>query len=173
MTRSRRLLPTLFTVLSLAAAACGDTAQDMPATDETAPPPASAEPTASPASGALLDPNQATRDELLTVPNIDATLADALVQGRPYADMLAVDRVLAGTLSEEQRDSAYTRLWLPLDLNTASAEEILLIPGVGERMQHEFEEYRPYVNIAQFRREMSKYVDDAEVTRLERYVAIR
>jgi DNA uptake protein ComE-like DNA-binding protein len=173
MTRSRRLLPTLITVLSLAAAACGDTAQDMPATDETAPPPAPAEPAATPASGALLDPNQATRDELLTVPNIDATLADALVQGRPYADMLAVDRVLAGTLSEEQRDSAYTRLWLPLDLNTASAEEILLIPGVGERMQDEFEEYRPYVNIAQFRREMGKYVDDAEVARLERYVAIR
>jgi hypothetical protein len=49
----------------------------------------------------------------------------------------------------------------------------MLIPGVGEQMQHEFEEYRPYDNIARFRREIGKYVDDAEVARLERYVAIR
>ena len=173
MHRSRRLLPSLVVLLSLAGAACGETAQDTPATDEAPPPVAPAEPAAAPASGALLNPNQATRDELLTVPNIDATLADALVQGRPYADMLAVDRVLAGTLSEEQRDSAYTRLWLPLDLNTASDEEILLIPGVGDRMLHEFEEYRPYENIEKFRREIGKYVDDTELARLERYVAIR
>jgi DNA uptake protein ComE-like DNA-binding protein len=172
MHRSRQLMSTLVVMLSLAAA-CGESAQDTPATDEAPPPAAPAEPAAAPASGALLDPNQATRDELLTVPNIDATLADALVQGRPYDNMLGVDRVLAGTLSEEQRDSAYTRLWLPLDLNTASAEEIMLIPGVGEQMQREFEEYRPYDNIARFRREIGKYVDDAEVARLERYVAIR
>ena len=70
-------------------------------------------------------------------------------------------------------DDEHTRLWLPLDLNTASDEEILLIPGVGDRMLHEFEEYRPYENIEKFRREIGKYVDDTELARLERYVAIR
>ena len=44
---------------------------------------------------------------------------------------------------------------------------------MGNRMQHEFEEYRPYRNIEQFRREIGKYVDQAEVARLERYVTIR
>ena len=39
-------------------------------------------------------------------------------------------------------------------------------------MRHEFEEYRPYRAIEQFRREMGKYVDPAEVARLERYVTI-
>jgi len=67
----------------------------------------------------------------------------------------------------------YARLWKPIDLNTAKAEEILLIPGVGEKMKHEFEEYRPYRAMEQFRREMGKYVDKAEVARLERYVMIR
>ena len=124
-------------------------------------------------AGAFLDPDQASRDQLLAVPGFDASLADAVVAGRPYADMTAVDRVLAGRLSEQQRDSVYTRLWKPLDLNGASKEEILLIPGVGNRMQHEFEEYRPYRNIEQFRREIGKYVDPAEVARLERYVTIR
>ena len=40
-------------------------------------------------------------------------------------------------------------------------------------MRHEFEEYRPYTSIEQFRREIGKYVDSTEVARLERYVTIR
>jgi hypothetical protein len=40
-------------------------------------------------------------------------------------------------------------------------------------MHHEFEEYRPYTSIERFRREIGKYVDSAEVARLERYVTIR
>ena len=49
---------------------------------------------------------------------------------------------------------------------------ILMVPGVGDRMAHEFEEYRPYQNIEQFRREIGKYVDEDEVARLERYVTL-
>lgn len=125
------------------------------------------------AQGALLDPNEATQAELLAVPNVDETIAGAIIAGRPYEDMPAVDRVLADHLAEQEREAVYGRLWRPLDLNTATAEEILLIPGVGPRLQHEFEEYRPYRAIAQFRREIGKYVDEAEVARLERYVTIR
>ena len=165
--------------LVVALAGCQDAAEEAP--DAAAVPVASAPADASVAvppsvaatDGAFLDPNVASREELLGVPGLDAPLADAIVAGRPYADMRGVDRVLASRLSEEQRDTAYTRLWMPLDLNSATAEEITLIPGVGNRMRHEFEEYRPYRGIEQFRREIGKYVDDAEVARLERYVMIR
>ena len=44
---------------------------------------------------------------------------------------------------------------------------------MGDRMHHEFEEYRPYSAMAEFRREMGKYVDDGEVDRLSRYVEVR
>jgi hypothetical protein len=40
-------------------------------------------------------------------------------------------------------------------------------------MLREFKEYRPYRGIEQFRREIGKYVNAAEVARLERYVEIR
>ncbi len=86
--------------------------------------------------------------------------------------MVAVDRALA-KLSAEQRKAVYAKVWKPIDLNTAKGEEILLIPGVGARMRREFEEYRPYTNIEQFRREMGKYVDKAEVARLEQYVSVK
>lgn len=60
----------------------------------------------------------------------------------------------------------------PANLNTALDAEILLIPGVGNRMLHEFKQYRPYSNVEQFRREIGAYVNDAEVARLERYVTL-
>ena len=39
-------------------------------------------------------------------------------------------------------------------------------------MVHEFEEYRPYVSIAQFRKEMSKYVDAATIAGYEQHVYV-
>ncbi|HJP85638.1 MAG TPA: hypothetical protein VJ852_06590 [Gemmatimonadaceae bacterium] len=60
-----------------------------------------------------------------------------------------------------------------IDLNTATDAQILSIPGVGQRMLHEFKEYRPYTSMDQFRREIGKYVDKAEVARLEQYVTIK
>lgn len=87
-------------------------------------------------------------------------------------DMMALDALLSSTLNEEQRAALYTTLFIPINLNTASREEILLVPGVGPRMADEFEEYRPYQNMEQFRREIGKYVDDDEVARLERYVTL-
>jgi DNA uptake protein ComE-like DNA-binding protein len=123
-------------------------------------------------AGAMLDPNTATREQLTSVPGVPAHVADAIIAGRPFNTMVDVDKALAAHASEGQRDSVYARVWKPIDLNRASGEEILLIPGVGARMRHEFEEYRPYRSMAQFRREIGKYVNEAEVARLERYVTI-
>ena len=60
-----------------------------------------------------------------------------------------------------------------ININTATDAEILAIPGMGPRMLHEFKEYRPYTSIEQFRREIGKYVDKAEVARLEQYITIK
>ncbi|MFL5619620.1 MAG: hypothetical protein ACJ79A_14655 [Gemmatimonadaceae bacterium] len=125
-------------------------------------------------SRAMVDPNAATKEQLAAVPGMTAAAADALIAGRPYQDMVAVDKALAKSIpSAETRKTVYAKLWKPIDLNTAKPEEILLIPGVGKRMEHEFEEYRPYKSMDTFRREIGKYVDKAEVARLEQYVTIR
>ncbi|HYN81634.1 MAG TPA: hypothetical protein VES88_09050 [Gemmatimonadaceae bacterium] len=124
-------------------------------------------------SGGMLDPNSASNADLAAIPGMTEPVITAVIAARPYNSMVAFDKVLAANLSERQRDSVYTRVWRPINLNTATGEEILLIPGVGPRMRHEFEEYRPYTSIEQFRREIGKYVDKNEVARLERYVTIR
>jgi len=60
-----------------------------------------------------------------------------------------------------------------LNLNTVTGDELLTaIPGFSSRMVREFQEYRPYVSIQQFRREIGKYVSDAQVADYENYVYV-
>ncbi|MED5371449.1 MAG: hypothetical protein VX899_10575 [Myxococcota bacterium] len=60
-----------------------------------------------------------------------------------------------------------------VNLNTATdAEFKAAVPGLGDKMVHEFEEYRPYVSIVQFRKEMGKYVDADTIATYERYVFV-
>lgn len=163
-------------LLALPACAGKDDAATDSTTTATIPapaPPASEAAASMTAASGMLDPNTATRDQLMALPGMDAATADAIVTGRPHENMLGVEKVLAAKLSEAQRDTIYARMFKPLDLNTATKEEIMLIPGVGERMNREFAEYRPYQNIEKFRREMKKYVGDTTIARYERYVTIR
>ncbi len=119
-----------------------------------------------------LDANLATEQQLAGIPHLNATLVKAIVEKRPFLAMKDLHAVLSPTLKAEQLKETYAQLWVHLNLNTASREEILLIPGVGNRMQHEFEEYRPYKNLAQFHREIAKYVKDDDLARLESYVFV-
>jgi DNA uptake protein ComE-like DNA-binding protein len=184
--------PFILPLLFLAAAACSGSAADR-ASDSiaagdsvaTAAPAAAATSDTTVATGGevatqgttqgtMLDPNTATREQLMAVPGVVDHVADAIIRGRPYANMAAVNKVLVAHVPDSvARKPIYARVWQPIDLNTATDEEILLIPGVGRRMLREFKEYRPYKEIAQFRREIGKYVDKAEVARLEQYVTIK
>jgi DNA uptake protein ComE-like DNA-binding protein len=79
----------------------------------------------------------------------------------------------ASTTTATSSTAASAAAIVPININTATDAEILKIPGVGPRMLHEFKEYRPWTSIAQFRREIGKYVDKAEVARLEKYIVIK
>ena len=164
----------LVPVIIALAAGCAGEADDRAAagTDTMPAAPTASAPATTTSADAMIDPDAASESDLVTA-GMDSAAAAAVVAGRPYRDMRAVDAVLARSLDEARRDSIYTRVWKPIDLNSATPEEIELIPGVGPRMRHEFEEYRPYTSMEQFRREIGKYVNSTEVARLERYVTIR
>ena len=169
-THTATLALVMIPVLSAGCGGAGDTAESESAAAESIE--AMVDMDAADAMVALSNPNLATEDELTTVPGITAELAAAVVGGRPYLHAADLHAVLAGAIGEEAALAAYRALWLPINLNDVTNEEILLIPGVGDRMAHEFEEYRPYVDMGEFRMEIGKYVDEEEVERLARYVYV-
>ena len=120
----------------------------------------------------VVNPNLAGADELGALPGMSKELVDAIMVQRPFLGMEVLHPVVSQHLGQEAVKKLYVQMFIPINLNTANEEEILLVPGVGKRMAHEFEEYRPYTAIAQWRREMGKYVDDTEVARMEQYVFV-
>jgi DNA uptake protein ComE-like DNA-binding protein len=120
----------------------------------------------------MLEANVATEAQLGALPGMTADLAKSVVAARPFASVLALDSLLGKTLTKEQRTEIYRKLFVHINLNTATREEILLIPGTVNKHVHEFQEYRPYKALAVFNREMRKYWDQAEVDRLQAYVFV-
>jgi len=119
-----------------------------------------------------INPNRAGQEELLVLPHLDSVLVEGILERRPFLSMRELNAFLSESLGEEQRAELYVQLFVPMNLNTTAEEDFLLVPGVGPRLAHEFEEYRPYQAMAQFRREIGKYVDEEEVARLEQYVFV-
>jgi DNA uptake protein ComE-like DNA-binding protein len=130
-------------------------------------------PAPAPAQAPLRDANTASEAQLTAVQLHGAPLAKTIVSRRPFKSITELDALLTPTLSRMQITEVYGRVFVPVNLNTGSDAEILLIPGIGNRMLREFKEYRPYTAIEQFRREIGKYVSKDEVARLERYVLIK
>ena len=120
----------------------------------------------------LVNPNLAAEEELLALQHLNPRLVSQIVDQRPLLNMLDLHALLSQSLHKDQLRELYATLFVPINLNSASRDEILLVPGVGPRIAHEFEEYRPYRALAQFRREIGKYVDDDEVARLEQFVFV-
>ena len=119
----------------------------------------------------IVDANTVSAAEVAKLPYMNADLAKSVIAKRPFKTIKDLDNVLSA-LTKEQRAELYAKLFVPIDLNTATDEEILLIPGVGNRMLREFKEYRPYTSLAQFHREIGKYVNDTELARLEQSVKV-
>jgi DNA uptake protein ComE-like DNA-binding protein len=122
----------------------------------------------------IVDANTASEADLAAFPSMTPALATALVTARPFDNILALNAFLLGQkLSQEQANAFYQKAFVHINLNTAPAEEIMLVPGAGRRMAREFAEYRPWKSWAQFDKEIGKYVDAKEVRRLWRYVVIQ
>jgi DNA uptake protein ComE-like DNA-binding protein len=117
----------------------------------------------------LVNPDLANEKELLVLPHMTAAIVKTIIDQRPFLQMADLNALLATSLSKDQLAELYGKMFVQINLNTASQEEILMIPGTGSRMLREF---RPYKTLAQFRKEIGKYVDQKELARLEQYVFV-
>jgi DNA uptake protein ComE-like DNA-binding protein len=123
-------------------------------------------------SQGVIDPNIASERDLLALPNLNATLVKGIMDRRPFLSMTDLNAYLSQSLNKDQLTQLYGRMFIHINLNTASDAEILLIPNMGPRMLGEFKEYRPYRTLAQFNREIGKYVNATELARLAQYVFV-
>jgi DNA uptake protein ComE-like DNA-binding protein len=116
--------------------------------------------------------NTAPKQEILLIPGMGERMLHEFEEYRPYKAMAQFRREIGKYVDDKELARLEQYVFVPINLNTATDDDILSIPGVGKRMLHEFKEYRPYKSIEQFRREIGKYVDDRELARLERYVTL-
>jgi len=116
--------------------------------------------------------NTATRDEILLVPGAGQRMTREFAEYRPWKSWAQFDKEIGKYVGADATAKLAQYCFIPINLNTASDDDFLSIPGAGPRMLREFKEYRPWKSWEQFDREIGKYVDAKEVGRLKRYLTI-
>ncbi len=124
-------------------------------------------------SQGVADINTMPESGLASLPRVTPEIAKALAAKRPFASIADLNAfLLTQGLTQEQANEIYPKAFVHINLNTATSQEILLVPGAGRRMTHEFAEYRPWKTWAQFDREIGKYVGADATARLAQYAFI-
>jgi DNA uptake protein ComE-like DNA-binding protein len=114
--------------------------------------------------------NTATKDEIMLVPGAGARMVREFAEYRPWKSWAQFDKEIGKYVGADATAQLAQYCFIPVNLNTATDEDILSIPGAGPRMVREFKEYRPWKSWAQFDKEIGKYVGAKETDRLKRYV---
>ena len=117
--------------------------------------------------------NTTEEKDFKMIPGVGDKMAHEFEEYRPYTSILQFKREIGKYVDEQELARYLDYVFVPVELNTSSEDDIKALPGIGKKMTHEFLEYRPYKNLAQFRKEIGKYVDDKELTRLERLVYLK
>jgi DNA uptake protein ComE-like DNA-binding protein len=116
--------------------------------------------------------NTASAEEIMLIPGAGKRMAREFAEYRPWKAWAQFDKEIGKYVNAQEVARLAQYAFIPLNLNTASDADLSTIPGVGPRMLGEFKEYRPWKTREQFDREIGKYVNQKEVARLARYVAI-
>jgi DNA uptake protein ComE-like DNA-binding protein len=117
--------------------------------------------------------NSGTREEILLIPGAGARMVREFGEYRPWKTWAQFDKEISKYVGQPETDRLKQYVFIPVNLNTASNEDILSIPGAGQRMVREFNEYRPWKSKEQFDKEIGKYVGAKETARLWRFVVIQ
>jgi DNA uptake protein ComE-like DNA-binding protein len=121
----------------------------------------------------VADANTVAEKDLLGMPHMTPAIVKGLIEKRPFTSITELNAyLLSQKLTPEQAMAFYEKAFVHINLNTATPEEILLVPGAGKRMVREFAEYRPWKTYAQFDKEIGKYVGADKTAQLAQYTFI-
>jgi DNA uptake protein ComE-like DNA-binding protein len=121
----------------------------------------------------VADANTAAEKDLIGMPHMTPAIVKGLIEKRPFTSITELNvYLLSQKLTPEQAMAFYEKAFVHINLNTATPEEILLVPGAGKRMVREFAEYRPWKTYGQFDKEIGKYVGADRTAQLAQYTFI-
>ena len=101
-----------------------------------------------------LNLNTANESDFHMIPGVGKKMAHEFVEYRPYSSIEEFKREIGKYVDDSEVFRYLNYVFVPVELNTTKESDIKNLPGVGNKMAHEFIEYRPYENLTQFRREM-------------------
>src|SRR6185503_2778016 len=125
----------------------------------------------------VVDANLAPEADLLKMPHMTATIVKGLIAKRNFNSIVDLNKyLLASGLTQAQATEFYGRAFIHVNLNTATSEEFLLVPGSSKKWAHEFEQYRLWTSCAPLEKEIGKYTtprnDTALLDKFKQYLFI-
>jgi DNA uptake protein ComE-like DNA-binding protein len=124
-----------------------------------------------------VDVNRGSDAELLLIPGMTPAAVSEIKAGRPWRNFEQFATTLGRTRPADEVRRLEQYFFIPIDLNTWTEPIMDSFASIGvgtSRWKREFAEYRPWTSMAQFEREIGKYVrgNPDELKRLQRYVII-
>jgi DNA uptake protein ComE-like DNA-binding protein len=117
--------------------------------------------------------NTGVREEFLLVPGAGQRMSKEFVEYRPWKTWPQFDKEIGKYVGAQEANRFKQYMFIPINLNTATDDDLATVPGAGPRMVKEFKEYRPWKTKAQFDKEIGKYVGPKETARFWRYFVIQ
>ena len=81
----------------------------------------------------LVDPNKVAENELAQLPNMTPAIVKTMLERRPFKTVIELNRFLLDQkLTPDQAKAFYGKAFVPINLNTGTKDEFMLIPGPAQ-----------------------------------------
>jgi len=100
------------------------------------------------------------------------SISSIAIQSQAQTPAATMSGTPSATLTATGPATATVQPFTLLNLNTVTEQQILSIPTIINRMVREFQEYRPWVSITQYRKEIGKYVGAEQTVAWEKYLYV-
>jgi len=114
-----------------------------------------------------------TREEFVLVPGAGNRMAKEFAEYRPWKSWLQFDKEIGKYVGQQETDRFKQYMFIPINLNSASDDVLLTIPGVNSAAMQALKKSRPWKTKDQFDRDVGIDLGPKESARLWRYFVIQ